>query len=59
MISKRKNQAAQERKAANHLYGMLPEDQAQVFRAFRDEFEHGDTPEARFARALDRFRPTL
>ena len=54
-----KTQAERERKAADHLYTMLPEDQAQKFRALWDEFEDGDTPEARFARALDRFQPTM
>ncbi len=54
-----KTQAERERKAADHLYSMLPDDQAQHFRELWDEFDHGNTPEARFARALDRFQPTM
>lgn len=58
-VEGQKTQKERERKAADHLYSMLPEDQAQKFRALWDEFESGDTPEARFARALDRFQPTM
>ncbi|MBR0383243.1 MAG: HD domain-containing protein [Eubacteriaceae bacterium] len=58
-VEGQKTQKEREQKAADHLYGMLPEDQAQKFRGLWDEFESGDTPEARFARALDRFQPTM
>lgn len=44
-----------ERRAADRLFGLLPDDQARALRALWDEFEAGTTPEARFARALDRF----
>ena len=54
-----KTQAERERKAAEHLFAMLPEDQCRMMHELFDEFEHGDTPEARFARAMDNFQPLL
>lgn len=50
-------QHEQEKLAAQRLFGLLPPDQAQAFRALWEEFEDGRTPEAAFARALDRFQP--
>ncbi len=48
-----------EQAAADRLFGMLPDDQASEFRALWDEFEARVTPEARFARALDRLQPIM
>lgn len=48
-----------EARAADRIFGLLPEDQGQGFRALWDEFEARHTPEARFAAALDRFQPML
>lgn len=48
-----------EQAAADRLFGMLPDDQALEFRALWDEFEARLTPEARFARALDRLQPIM
>lgn len=48
-----------ERGAADRIFGLLPEDQANHFRALWDEFEERETPEARFAAALDRLQPVL
>src|SRR5205085_5186580 len=48
-----------ERAAADRIFGILPSDQGQELRALWDEFEAGDTPDARFALALDRFMPQL
>jgi putative hydrolase of HD superfamily len=45
--------------AAERIFGLLPADQARDFRALWDEFEEKQTPEARFATALDRFQPML
>jgi putative hydrolases of HD superfamily len=50
---------AREREAADRLYGILPADQATALRDLWDEFEDGDTPDARFARAIDRLQPVL
>jgi putative hydrolase of HD superfamily len=44
-----------ERLAADRIFRLLPTDQGVALRALWDEFEAGATPEARFARALDRF----
>ncbi|MEV7908391.1 HD domain-containing protein [Streptomyces anulatus] len=48
-----------ERKAADRIFGLLPEDQAVRLRALWDEFEERKTPEARFAKALDRIAPIM
>ncbi|MFI9430425.1 MULTISPECIES: HD domain-containing protein [Streptosporangium] len=48
-----------ERKAADRIFGLLPEDQAARLRALWDEFEERKTPEARFAKALDRIAPIM
>jgi 5'-deoxynucleotidase YfbR-like HD superfamily hydrolase len=47
--------AEAESRAADRLFGLLPAGQGAELRALWDEFEHGDSPEARFARSLDRF----
>lgn len=49
--------AADEAAAADRIFGLLPADQARRFRAIWDEFEANDTPDARFAKSLDRFQP--
>ena len=51
--------AAREIKAADRLFNILPEKQAQELRALWDEFEERRSPEAQFARGLDRFMPLL
>ncbi|MDO5613522.1 MAG: HD domain-containing protein [Paracoccus sp. (in: a-proteobacteria)] len=48
---------AAEQAAADRLFGLLPAAQAADFRALWDEFEAGETPDARFAKALDRAQP--
>jgi putative hydrolase of HD superfamily len=48
-----------ERAAADRIFGLLPEDQANHFRALWDEFEERESPEARFAATLDRLQPVL
>lgn len=48
---------AAEIKAADRLFGLLPEDQARELRALWDEFEADETPDARFAKSVDRFQP--
>jgi len=48
-----------ERAAADRIFALLPEDQATEVRALWDEFEARETPEARFAKALDRMAPIL
>lgn len=48
-----------EQAAAERLFGLLPTDQEQEFRALWEEFEARETPDARFAAALDRLMPLL
>jgi putative hydrolase of HD superfamily len=48
---------AAETAAAERIFGLLPDDQARRFRALWDEFEAGESAEARFARSVDRFSP--
>lgn len=50
---------AREQAAAARLFGMLPRQQGAELRALWDEFEAGETPEARFAAAVDRLQPLL
>lgn len=54
-----KTQRAREEKAAARIFGMLPEDQQEKMLALWEEFESGDTPEARFARTMDCIQPLL
>lgn len=53
------DQRERETAAAERLFGMLPPQQAVRLRELWDEFEARHTPEARFAKALDRLQPIL
>ena len=55
----RKGQAERERAAADRLYALLPEDQGRKMRGLWDEFEAAETPEAKFARAMDNLQPMM
>jgi putative hydrolase of HD superfamily len=46
---------ARELAAAERIFNLLPSDQASEIRALWDEFEAGETPEAHYANAIDRF----
>lgn len=50
---------AAELAAAQRIFGLLPESQGAKFMALWKEFEDGETPEARFAHAVDRAMPVL
>lgn len=52
-------QANLEQAAAERLFGLLPDDQAEGFRSLWEEFEAADTPDAKFAKAVDRLQPIL
>ncbi len=52
-------QHEREARAADRIFGLLPTDQAVAFRALWDEFEEKQTPESKFATAVDRFQPML
>jgi len=51
--------AEREAQAADRIFGLLPDDQAQLFRAIWDEFEANATPEAQFAKSIDRMQPPM
>lgn len=51
--------AEAEAKAADRIFGLLPPDQAQAFRALWDEFEAAESPDAVFAKSLDRVQPVM
>ncbi|AXE90902.1 5'-nucleotidase [Streptomyces sp. Go-475] len=53
------DQQEREAVAADELFDLLPTDQARRLRALWDEFEERRTPEARFAKAMDRLQPLL
>jgi putative hydrolases of HD superfamily len=48
-----------ERAAADRIFALLPAGQGDELRGLWDEFEERRTPEARFARGLDRLQPML
>ncbi|MGV4926761.1 HD domain-containing protein (plasmid) [Streptomyces sp. BHT-5-2] len=53
------DQREREQAAADRLFALLPTDQQAHFRSLWDEFEERRTPEARFAKAMDRLQPLL
>lgn len=55
----KKTQHEREEKAAERIYGILPEDQKIQLRALFEEFEENRTPEAKFAHAMDNLQPLL
>jgi putative hydrolase of HD superfamily len=48
-----------EQAAATRIFGLLPGDQAQAFRALWDEFEAAETDDAIFAKSIDRVQPVV
>ena len=52
-------QRDRELKAADRIFGLLPEDQGKKLRAIWDEFEEGKTPEAKFAHTMDNVQPAM
>lgn len=54
-----KTKAEREEKAAQRIFGLLPDDQKKEFYDLWREFEDSKTPEAKFAAALDRLQPLL
>lgn len=49
----------EELKAAQRIFGLLPEKQGSEFIELWKEFEAGITPEAKFARSMDKLEPLL
>lgn len=54
-----KDKAERETRAAERLFGLLPDDQRDEYRRLWEEFEQAETPESRFANAVDRMQPML
>lgn len=50
---------AAEAKAADRIFGILPQDLRDTLRALWEEFEAAETPDARFAKSLDRVQPVM
>ena len=50
---------AAEQCAAERIFGLLPPDLSKTFRALWDEFEAAQTPDALFAKSLDRVQPVM
>lgn len=50
---------AREVKAAERIFGLLPEEQGQYFRDLWEEFEEYETQDAKYAHLLDNFQPLL
>lgn len=55
----KKTQKAREEAAKERIYSLLPIDQKMDLQALFEEFEEGQTPEARFARAMDNLQPLI
>lgn len=53
------DKAERERAAADRLFGLLPPEQGSSLRALWEEYEAAETPDGRFAMALDRLQPIL
>ncbi|MBQ9278554.1 MAG: HD domain-containing protein [Lachnospiraceae bacterium] len=54
-----KSKRERELKAADRIFNLLPKDQAIKMRDLWEEFERGDTPESKFASALDKTQPVI
>ena len=52
-------QKEREKLAADRIFGMLPSDQEKHLRSLFEEFEDGESAEARFVKAMDNFQPLL
>ena len=54
-----KTQHERESRAADRIYSLLPEDQKKKLRDIWEEFEAGETPEAKFAHTMDNIQPAM
>jgi len=54
-----RNKARREQEAADRIFALLPTGQGAELRALWEEFEAMETPESRYAAALDRLQPLL
>lgn len=58
-INGNKSKAEREAKAADKLFGMLPEDVGKEIRLLWEEFDCMETPDAKYAACMDRIQPYL
>ncbi len=54
-----KTKREREEKAADRIFGLLPEDQGRMFRELWEEFEAYESADAKFAHLLDNLQPLL
>jgi putative hydrolase of HD superfamily len=52
-------QSEREQRAADRIFGLLPAEQGEELRALWEEFEHRQTPESKYANAIDRLQPLM
>jgi len=55
----KETQKSREAAAKERIFSLFPDDQKQELIALFDEFEASETPEAKFAHALDNFQPLM
>lgn len=55
----KQTQEERELKAAKRIFYLLPEDQAEMLFCLWQEFEAGETPEAKFAHTMDNIQPMM
>lgn len=55
----KKSQRERELRAADRIFGLLPDDQGRKFRELWDEFDEGKTKEAKFAHTMDNVQPAM
>lgn len=58
-VTKNHTNTDEELIAAKRIFGLLPPEQAEELIAIWKEFEAGESEEAKFAKAMDRFEPLL
>lgn len=54
-----KTKELREKKAAERIYGLLPKEQGEKLKTLWEEFETWETPEAKFAHAMDNLQPMM
>ena len=55
----KKTQHEREQRAADRIFGLLPEDQCEKLKSLWLEFEEGETAEAKFAHTMDNIQPLM
>ena len=55
----KKTQHEREQRAADRIFGLLPEDQCEKLKNLWLEFEEGETAEAKFAHTMDNIQPLM